>query len=132
MGSGGLIGAVCLLGALATVACGSDDDSGSPGSGGASAGSSGKGNGKAGGSNVGGANTENAGAGGEAGDMGQTGGGVGVGGGTGGTGGACTDFTVFVHSVIKDDTTEKSAPRPVNDVVFCTDPADPAAYNDLF
>jgi hypothetical protein len=37
-----------------------------------------------------------------------------------------------VHSVIKDDTTAKSAPRPVNGVVFCTDPADPAAYNDLF
>jgi hypothetical protein len=123
-----------LLGALTAVACGSDDDSGSPGGGGASAGSSGKGNGKAGGSNVGGADGENAGAGGAAGDMGQAGGNVGVagGGGTGGTGGACTDFTVFVHSVIKDDTTEKSAPRPVNGVVFCPDPADPAAYKDLF
>jgi hypothetical protein len=37
-----------------------------------------------------------------------------------------------VHATIKDDTNAKSVPRPVNDLVFCDDPADPAVYDDLF
>lgn len=132
MGSRSVLYAFCLAATLAAVACGTDDDSG-PGntagsSGKGNAGSSGKGNagssGKAGSANNGGADD----AGGSA--------GMDDGGAAGAAGQppivTCTQFSDFVHAVIKDDTNAKSAPRPVNGVVFCDDPADPAAYSDLF
>jgi hypothetical protein len=132
MGSRSVFCALCLLAGLAAVACGNDDD-GLPG---ASAGSSGKGN-------VGGGGKGNAGANGKAGETAagadNSGGTAGVDDGAAGAAGAagqpsagCTKLSDFVHAVIKEDTTVNSAPRPVNGVVFCDDPADPTAYSDLF
>jgi hypothetical protein len=128
--------ALCLLATLTAVACGTDDDS-SPGG---SAGSSGKGNAGAGGKgNAGSGGDGKAGSNGKAG--GENVGGENAGGSAGMDGGAagdsgqptgCTQLSEFVHSVIKDDTNGKSSPRSVNDVVFCNDVADPAAYSDLF
>ena len=128
MRSRGILAAVCVLAALSAVACGTDDDSpsdGGAGSGGKnSAGSGGKNSAGSGGKNSSGAGGGGATAGG-GGDIGQGGeGGV-------GPGNDCVQFSTFVHTVIKEDTNAKSAPRPVNDIVFCNDPADPAAYNDL-
>jgi hypothetical protein len=128
--------ALCLVAAFAAVACGTEDDSApSPGTAGrGNAGSSGKGN-------AGSSGTGNAGSSGKPGgnDAGadNAGGSAGTDDGTAGEGGqppvlGCTHLSAFVHAVIKDDTNAKSAPRPVNGVVFCDDPADPAAYNDLF
>jgi hypothetical protein len=121
MGSKHGLFVLCLLGALVAVACGNDDDGG-PGNNAGNAGVSGKGNagnsGKAGGSNGGGAGTD------PGGDAGE--------GGAGGSAPACTQFSALVHDIIAKDTNEKSAPRPVNDIVFCDDPADPAAFSDLF
>ena len=125
----------CLLATLTAVACGSDDD-GPPG---ATAGSSGKGNAGSGGKgNAGSGGKGNAGSGGTAGgaDNGgeDAGGNAGMAGAAGDTGMpplGCTHLSEFVHSVIKDDTNANSAPRPVNDIVFCDDVADPAAYSDL-
>jgi|GEM_PF-2880697 len=128
--------ALSLLATLAAVACSNDDDS-SPGP---TAGSSGKGNaGSSGKGNAGSAGKGNAGSDGKAGS--ENNGGENAGGSAGMDGGAagdsglpmsCVHLSDFVHSVIKDDTNAKSAPRPVNDVVFCDDTADPAAYSDLF
>lgn len=122
-----LIWVACvLLGALTSVACGNDDDGGSPvetaGSSGKSGGAGKGGGSTAGGSNGGGANggAANGGTGGDAGEAG-TGGGV-----------ACTDFSGFVHAVIAEDTNGKSAPRAVNGVDFCTTPVAPTAFDDLF
>ena len=129
MGSRSVVYAFCLLATLAAVACGTDDDA----SVGATAGSSGKGNagssgkGTAGSSGKGGvANGGNANSGGSAGIP------DGAAGEAGQSTSGCTHLSEFVHSVIKDDTNGKSAPRPVNGVVFCDDPGDPAAYSDLF
>ncbi|MEI9950140.1 MAG: hypothetical protein WDO74_14490 [Pseudomonadota bacterium] len=126
MGSRSVFYAFCLAAALAAVACGTDDDSTAAGSGGkGNAGSSGKGNagssGKAGGGD-GGADNEGGSAGSDGGAAGEA----------GQPNVGCTQLSAFVHALIKDDTTAKSQPRPVNGVVFCDDPADPAAYNDLF
>jgi len=128
--------ALSLLATLAAVACGNDDDS-SPGP---TAGSSGKGNaGSSGKGNAGSGGKGNAGSNGKAGsaDNGgeSAGGSAGTDGGAAGDSGqpmGCVHLSEFVHSVIRDDTNGKSTPRPVNDVVFCDDLADPAAYNDLF
>ena len=124
MRSRSILYAVCVLGALAAAACGSDDS----GVINASGGSSGKGNGGSsgkGGTAAGGTAAGGTAAGGTA--AGGTGGAAGAAGDTG-----CTQFSAFVHGVIKDDTNAKSAPRSVNDLVFCDDPMDPAAYKDLF
>lgn len=132
-----LLCAVCLFGALAAVACGSDDDSasnnggasGHSGTGGASNGGR-SGNSGAGKANGGADNN---------GEAGMAGAGAAVGvGGEGGQAGqgtvveTCTHFTAFVHSIIKDDTNDQSVPRTVNDLTFCPDATDPAAFNDLF
>ena len=118
-----LIWVACVMAALTGVACGNDDD----GDGGdTTAGSSGKSGstGKAGGAGkAGGDSNGGSAAGGATGEAGEAG--------TGG-GDACTDFSVFVHSVIAEDTNGKSAPRPVNGVDFCTTPVAPTAFDDLF
>jgi len=124
--------ALCLLTTLAIVACGTEDDS-SPGP---TAGSSGKGNaGSSGKGNAGSGGNGNAG---KAGG-GESGSGENAGASDGGAAGepgipplGCTHLSELVHSMIKDDTTAKSVPRPVNDLVLCDDPADPGAYSDLF
>ncbi|MEI9937800.1 MAG: hypothetical protein WDO69_11325 [Pseudomonadota bacterium] len=129
MGSRSVFCAFCLTAALAAVACGTDDDgpAGNPagGSGKGNAGSSGKGNAGSSGK-----------AGDESGGADNAGGAAGTADGTAGEAGqpsiGCTHLSEFVHAVIKDDTSAKSSPRPVNSVVFCDDPADPAAYDDLF
>lgn len=131
-----LLFALSLLATLAVVACSNDDDS-SPGP---TAGSSGKGNAGSGGKgSAASGGTGNAGSNGKAGS--QNGAGENAGGSAGMDDGAagdsgqpmgCVHLSEFVHSVIKDDTNAKSAPRAVNDVVFCDDVADPAAYDDLF
>lgn len=128
--------AFSVLATLAAVACGNDDD-GSPGP---TAGSSGKGNAGSGGKGSAGSGGKgNAGssgtAGGDSGGRDDAGGSAGADGGAAGDSGqpmTCTPLSEFVHSVIKDDTNAKSLPRPVNDIVFCDDVADPAAYSDLF
>ena len=134
MSSRSVFCAVCLVGALAAVACGNDDDGNPQGQ----AGSSGRGN--AGNSGRGNAGNSGRSGGGDAG-LGEAGGSAGTDGGAGGEGGeggqppivvGCTQLSDFVHTVIKDDTNATSSPRPVNGVVFCDDPADPAAYDDLF
>ena len=117
MGSRSVFCALCLVAGFAAAACGTEDDA-SPGP---TAGSSGKGN--AGSEDHAGAD--------------NAGGSAGTDDGTAGEGGqppmmTCIQLSDFVHSVIKDDSNAKSAPRPVNGVVFCDDPADPAAYSDLF
>jgi hypothetical protein len=133
--------ALSLLATLAAVACSNDDD-GSPGptagsSGKGNAGSSGKGN--AGSSGKGNAGSAGKGSDGKAGS--ENNGGESAGGSAGVDNGAagdtgqpmgCVHLSDFVHSIIQDDTNAKSTPRPVNDVVFCDDIADPAAYSDLF
>ena len=122
MRSRSLFSALCLLATLAAVACGTEDDSAT----GPTAGSSGKGN--AGSSGKGNAGSESGGA--------DNAGSAGSDGGAAGESGipvpGCTHLSEFVHSAIKDDTNATSAPKPVNDLVFCDDPADPAAYDDLF
>ncbi|MES1177383.1 MAG: hypothetical protein ABUL62_23885 [Myxococcales bacterium] len=129
MSSRNVIYACCLLGALVAVACGTEDDSAPPPSGSAGTpGSSGKGNvaggsGKAGASSGGGSNAGNAGT--------SVGGGAIGDGGEGGGGDGCVPLSTFVHTVFAEDTNAKAAPRPVNGVLFCDDPADPAAYSDL-
>ena len=128
--------ALSLLATLAAVGCGNDDDS-APGP---TAGSSGKGNaGSSGKGNAGSGGKGNAGSDGKAGSANNggedAGGSAGMDGGAAGDTGqpmGCVQLREFVHSVIKDDTNAKSTPRPVNDVVFCDDIADPAAYSDLF
>jgi len=144
MGSRSILYASCLMAALLAVACGGDDDStmansaGSAGKGNAGSGAGGKGN-------SGGAGKGNAGSGaspgGESGGTDNAGGTSDAGGaagtpegaaGTPGQTGSCTHLTELVHAMIKEDTTGKSSPRPVNGVVFCDDPADPGAYDDLF
>jgi len=130
MRSRSLFSALCLLATLAAVACGTEDDSAT----GPTAGSSGKGNagssgkGNAGSSGKGNAGSESGGA--------DNAGSAGSDGGAAGESGipvpGCTHLSEFVHSAIKDDTNATSAPKPVNDLVFCDDPADPAAYDDLF
>jgi hypothetical protein len=128
--------ALCLLATLTAVACGSDDDSpraGSAGSGGnGNAGAAGKGNAGSGGEGKAGSNGKAGGAN----VAGQdAGGSAGMDGGAAGDSGqpmGCTQLSEFVHSVIEHDTNGKSSPRSVNDVVFCSDVADPAAYDDLF
>ena len=124
MRSRGVLAAACMLAALSAVACGTEDDSPSDSSAGTggknSAGTGGKNSSGAGGGTAGGVTA------GGGGDIGQGGeGGV-------GPGNDCVQLSTFVHAVIKDDTTAKAVPRPVNDIVFCADPANPAAYNDLF
>ena len=135
-----LIYAACLLGALA-AACGTDDDSGTdnggaPGQSGAggNAGAGKGGSGATAGNGMGAAGANNGdagmagagppGAGGAAGEAGQ--------GGTGNVVETCTNFNALVHAIIKDDTNARSAPRVVNNLIFCADPADPASFNDLF
>ena len=133
MGTRSAFCAFCLVTALAAVACGTEDDA-APG---ASAGSSGKGNaGSSGKGNTAG-NSGNSGNGNDDGGADNAGGSAGMDDGTAGEGGqppilGCTRLSEFVHTVIKDDTSAKSSPRSVNGVVFCDEPADPAAYNDLF
>jgi hypothetical protein len=117
--------------ALAFAAAACNDDDGVPG---ASAGSGGKGN--AGSSGQGNGSSGNAGSANDAGAN-NAGGSAGMDDGTAGEGGqapisGCIQLSELVHAVIKDDTNAKSIPRPVNGVVFCDDPADPAAYSDLF
>ncbi len=135
MGSRSVFCALCLVAGLTAVACGNEDDA-SPG---AAAGSGGKGN--AGSSGKGNAGSSGKGNGGQAGEESagadNAGGSAGTDDGAAGEGGqppilGCTHLSEFVHSVFKDDTTANSSPRPVNGVVFCDDPADPAAYSDLF
>ena len=130
MGSKSIFGAVCLVAALAAVACGTDDDGGPDGT----AGSSGKGNaGSSGKANAGSGNK--AGGSGKGGDDGNGGNAGVIDEGMGGEGGqaeTCTHLSEFVHTVIKDDTNAKSSPRPVNGLTFCDDAPDPAAYSDLF
>ena len=132
MGSRTLIfGAFCLAASLA-VACGTEDDSAPPVSGGgatAQSGAAGRNStaGNAGKSAVGGGGTAGTGTG------GGTGGGMLGEAGEGGTSGNdCTPFAPFVHGLIKDSTTAQAAPTPVNGIVFCDDPQDPAAFSDLF
>ncbi|MET0793494.1 MAG: hypothetical protein ABW061_18375 [Polyangiaceae bacterium] len=131
MSSRNLVYAFCLLGALVAAACGTDDDAAPPGSSAGAAGSSGKGNagsaGKGGGSNGGESNAGGAGK-----SDGDVAGEGGEGGEPGVIVGGCVPLSTLVHSVIKEDTNDKAAPRPVNDVVFCDDPADSTAYSDLF
>jgi len=133
MGSRSVFCALCLVAAFAAAACGTEDDA-SPGP---TAGSSGKGNaGSSGKGNAGSSGKGNAGSEDHAGAD-NAGGSAGTDDGAAGEGGqppmmTCIQLSDFVHSVIKDDSNAKSAPRPVNGVVFCDDPADPAAYSDLF
>jgi hypothetical protein len=128
--------AFCTLGlamALVVVACGNEDDSAPVGG----AGSSGKGNAGSSGKDNSAGNSGKAGAGNDSGGADNAGGSAGTDGGAAGEGGmppvlGCTPLSDFVHAVIKDDTNAKNSPRTVNGVVFCDDPADPAAYDDLF
>ncbi len=123
-----LITALCLAASLA-VACGTEDDSAGGGGAGGTSGHSGAA-GKAGSS--GSAGKAGAGGGTPGAGSGGTGGGVGGEGGEAGTAPGCTPFAPFVHGLIKDSTTDKAVPTPVNGIVFCDDPQDPAAFSDLF
>lgn len=119
-------GSLCLAGALA-VACGTEDDSAGTPSGGANgtAGRGTAGHGTGGGlANGGSAGVGPTGGGANGGDAGEAG--------MGGAAPTCTQLSDLVHGLIKNDTTSKTVPTPVNDIVFCADPADPAAYKDLF
>jgi hypothetical protein len=125
-----LFGVFCLTASLA-VACGTEDDSAPPLSGGGATGNSGAAgrNGTAGsaGKSAGGGGSAGTGVGG-----GSDGGMLGEAGEGGTPGNDCTPFAPFVHGLIKDSTTAKAAPTPVNGLVFCEDPQDPAAFSDLF
>ena len=134
MGSRTLTLSVFCLAASLAVACGTDDDSGIATGGGPS---SGGGSGTGGHSAAAGRNgtAGNSGASGVGGNMpgGDTAGAAGEGGAAGAVGNnGCTQFAPFVQGLIKDSSNERAVPTPVNGVVFCADPQDPAAFNALF